>query len=84
MKEMRYSDRNDEYLSKHLSEFVESYGGKWVVIAGGEAVGFSDKEGLSRLIKKARRRFPKETPLISPIPREEELECILSSSGISR
>jgi hypothetical protein len=84
MREMRYSDRNDEYLSKHLSEFVESYGGKWVVIAGGEAVGFSDKEGLSRLIKKARRRFPKETPLISPIPREEELECILSSSGISR
>jgi len=84
MKEVRYSDPNDEYLSKHLSGFVKRYGGKWVVIAGGEAVGFSDREGLSRLIKKARRRFPKETPLISPIPKEEELECILSSFGTSR
>jgi hypothetical protein len=79
MKEVRYSDPNDEYLSKYLSGFVKRYGRNWVVIAGGEVVAFSDKEGLSRLIKKARRRFPKETRLISPIPREEEVDCILSS-----
>ena len=73
----KYRDPNDDYLSNHLSEFAKRYGGKWVVIAGGEAIGSANREDLSRLVKKARERFPKETPLASPIPREEELECIL-------
>ena len=77
MKQVRYSDPNDEYLGDQITEFVKKHGGKWAVIAGGEAIGFANKEDLSRLVKKARKRFPKETPLVSPIPREEELECIL-------
>ena len=77
MKQVRYSDPNDEFLRNHLSDFVKKYGGKWVVIAGGEAIGFANREDLSRLVKRARKRFPKDTPLVSPIPREEELECIL-------
>jgi len=77
MKQVRYSDPNDEYLRNHFSEFVKKRGGKWVVIAGGETIGFANREDLSKVVKKARKRFPKETPLVSPIPREEELECIL-------
>jgi hypothetical protein len=77
MKQVRYRDANDEYFQNHLSEFVKEHGGKWVVIAGGELIGFTSKENISTLVKKARKRFPDDIPLVSPIPREEELECIL-------
>lgn len=72
----KYSNLNDEYFKKHISEFVKTHGGEWVVIAGGELIGFAHKENISKLVKKARKQFPKDTPLVSPIPREEELECI--------
>ena len=79
MKQIKYSNPNDECLGDRLSDFVKSHGGKWVVIAGGKVIGFADKEGLSRVVKRARKRFPGDTPLISPIPREEELEWIWES-----
>jgi len=77
MKQIRYKNPNDEYFGNHISEFVKKHGGEWVVIAGGELIGFIHKEGISKLVKKARRQFPEDIPLVSPIPREEELECIL-------
>ncbi|OGW04171.1 MAG: hypothetical protein A2Z59_05570 [Nitrospinae bacterium RIFCSPLOWO2_02_39_17] len=77
MKRKRYSNPNDEYFGNHISEFVKEHGGEWVVIAGGELIGFVHKEGISRLVKKARRCFPKDIPLISPIPKEDELHYIL-------
>lgn len=77
MKQFKYSNPNDEYFKNHLSEFVKVHGGEWVVIAGGGLIGFTNKENISTLVKKARKRFPDDIPLISPIPREEELECIL-------
>lgn len=77
MKQIKYSNPNDEYFRKHLSEFVKGHGGEWVVIAGGELIGFIHKENISKLVNKARKLFPKDVPLISPIPREEELQCIL-------
>ena len=75
----RYSEPNDDYFQEHLSEFVRDHGGEWVVIAGGELVGFAHKEGISALVKRARKRFPGDIPLVAPIPREEELECVLWS-----
>jgi len=77
MKTIKYKNPNDEYFRNHLSEFVKEHGGEWVVIAGGKLIGFVHKEAISRLVKKARRQFPEDIPLVSPIPREEELECIL-------
>jgi hypothetical protein len=77
MKQIKYSNPNDEYFRDHLSGFVKEHGGEWVVIAGGKLIGFTHKEDISTLVKKARKRFPKDIPLISPIPREEELECVL-------
>jgi len=74
---MRYHNPNDEFLSRHLSEFVKEHGGEWVIIAGGELIGFAYKENLTKLIKKARKLHPADTPLVSPIPKEEEIECIL-------
>lgn len=72
-----YHDPNDTYFKDHLTEFVKKHGGEWVVIAGGQLIGFGDKNNISRLMNKAREMFPDDIPLLSPIPREEELECIL-------
>ena len=72
-----YHEPNDSYFKEHLTKFVKEHGGEWVVIAGGQLIGFSRKEGISELMKRARETFPDDIPLLSPIPREEELECIL-------
>ncbi|MBI5181909.1 MAG: hypothetical protein HZA06_03230 [Nitrospirae bacterium] len=72
-----YREPNDAYFKKHLSAFVKEHGGEWVVIAGGQLIGFAPKTDISRLVEKAKKIFPEDIPLLSPIPREEELECIL-------
>ncbi|MBI4838051.1 MAG: hypothetical protein HY806_02710 [Nitrospirae bacterium] len=72
-----YHEPNDTYFKEHLSEFVKKHGGEWVVIAGGQLIGFARKDNISALMKKARELFPADIPMLSPIPREEELECIL-------
>ncbi len=77
MKKIKYSNPNDEYFKAHISEFVKSHGGELVVIARGQLIGFAHKENISKLVKKARKQFPKDIPLVSPIHREEELERIL-------
>lgn len=77
MKKIKYINPNDEFFRTHISEFVKSHAGEWVVIAGGQLIGFVHKENISKLVKKARKQFPEDIPLVSPIPREEELECIL-------
>lgn len=77
MQKIRYSNPNDEYFKVHISEFVKSHAGEWVVIAGGQLIGFTCKENISTLVKKARKQFLDDTPLLSPMPQYEELAHIL-------
>jgi hypothetical protein len=72
-----YYEPNDAYFRKHLQKLVKTHGGKWVVIAGGSLIGVSDETKLKKLTALARKRYPKDIPLVAPIPRKEELECIL-------
>jgi hypothetical protein len=72
-----YHDPNDAYFTKHLEKLVKAHGGKWVVIAGGRLIGVGREEQLKKLAASARKRYPKDIPLMAPIPRREELECIL-------
>ena len=72
-----YYEPNDAYFRKHLQKLVEAHGGKWVVIAGGSLIGVSHETELKKLTALARKRYPKDIPLVAPIPRKEELECIL-------
>jgi hypothetical protein len=48
-----------------------------VVIAGGSLIGVAHDAELKRLTALARKRYPKDVPLIAPIPRKKHLECIL-------
>ncbi len=77
LKNSVYQEPNDSFFNEHLSEFVKEHGGEWVVIAGGQLIGFARKDNISKLLKKAKKLFPDDIPLLSPVPREEELECIL-------
>jgi hypothetical protein len=72
-----FSDPNDAYFTRHLDRLVRSHGGKWAVIAGGRLIGVAEEPELKKLSALARKRYPKDIPLIAPIPRREELECIL-------
>ncbi len=72
-----YSNPDDAYFTKHLQDLIKTHGGKWVVIAGGRLVGVGHEEELKKLTALGRKRFPKSIPLVAPIPRKEELECIL-------
>lgn len=76
MKVYRFRNPNDEYFRRHLGWFVKSHGGEWVVIAGGQLMGFACKGNISKMVKKARKQFPDDTPLLSSIPRKEELDYI--------
>lgn len=40
-------------------------------------IGVGHEEELKKLAALARKRYPKDIPLVTPIPRMEELECIL-------
>ena len=76
-KAQTFFDPNDGYFTKHLEKLVKAHGGKWAVIAGGHLIGVGTEEQLNKLSSLARKRYPKDIPLITPIPRREELECIL-------
>jgi hypothetical protein len=71
---MSRTTHTSESTSKKV---VRDHGGKWVVIAGGSLIGISDEAELKKLADLARKRHPKDIPIVAPIPRKEELECIL-------
>jgi len=72
-----YHEPNDAYFTKHLGKLIKAHGGKWAVIAGWRLIGVGHEEDLKNLTTLARKRFPKDIPLVAPIPRKEDLECIL-------
>lgn len=74
---MLYENLNDSYFTKHFEKLIKKHGGEWIVIAKGEKIGIVPKYKVKDLLEIARDKFPNEICLISPIPKEEEIECIL-------
>lgn len=74
---MNRNKKNDAYYTEHFEELVEKYGGQWIVIACGKLIAVSHKNELSKMLKKARKKYPNEIPLAAPVPQKEELQCIL-------
>jgi hypothetical protein len=46
------------------------------VAAGGDTVGVGPAAEIQKWLKEARIKYPGEIPLVAPIPREEEMECV--------
>jgi len=74
---MEYKNKNDAYFTKHFESLVDKHGGKWIVIIDGKEIAIGYKHELSKMLKEARKKYPDKTPLAAPIPRKEELQCIL-------
>ena len=72
-----YHEPNDAYFRKHLQKLVKAHGGKWAVIAGGSLIGVTHEAELKKRTALARNRDRKDIPLIAPIPRKDDIECIL-------
>jgi hypothetical protein len=74
---MNKLDKNEVFFRRHFEEFVNNYGGQWVVIANGRLIGTGTKDRIKELFTKAKKLYPTEEPHISPIPKPEEIECVL-------
>ncbi len=79
-KSLYYPDPNDVCFRKHFKKLVAQHGGEWVVIAGGEIVAIGPEERVAEMRQKAKALYPDDTPLVTPVPAPEDIECILSSS----
>ena len=73
-----YRDPDHEYFTTHFAELVKDHGGEWVVIVNGTLFDAGSKDALPEMLSRAKERFPDKTPLATPIPTEEDIECILS------
>jgi len=69
--------RNHRCFTKYFDRLVTQAGGKWVVIAAGQIIKIGPKQSLKRMVKQAKARYPNETPLVAPIPTDQDLQCIL-------
>jgi len=68
----RMSD--DEWIRRHFEELVDTYAGKYAVVAAGELfVG----EDARTLFAQARRKHPDIVPTGLPIPRPQDFVCAL-------
>lgn len=72
-----YYDPNDAYFSKHFEELVIKHGGKWIVLIKGNLISICEENEITKYLALAREKYPGKIPFASPIPREEEIECIL-------
>lgn len=66
--------RDEKILREKMDGLVRKYPGQYVVVSGGEI--FVGKDGAA-LDRKARKKHPNVTPLGCPIPKPEDLVCVL-------
>ena len=68
-------DPNHEYFMDHFNELVQEHGGRWLVMADGEVVAICEGHEMPHYADRIRARGI--VPFATPIPRPEELECLL-------
>ena len=65
---------DDEWIRRHFEELVDTYGGQYIIVAGGEVFSGDD---VRRLEAKARRKRPRIIPTGMPVPRPQDFQCAL-------
>ena len=69
--------RNHLCFTRNFNRLVTRAAGQWVVIAGGQIVQIGPKRTLKRMVERVKAQHPDETPLVAPIPTDQDLQCIL-------
>jgi hypothetical protein len=70
-----YYDPNHEYFTEHFEELVDDHGGKWLVLEEGKLVAICEGSETHQYTEQIRQRG--HVPFATPIPRPEEIECLL-------
>ncbi len=70
----RKSIDDDAWIREHFEELVDKYGGKYIIVAGGEVFVGGD---VRRLEVKARLKHPDIIPIGMPVPRPQDFQCAL-------
>ena len=66
--------KNYAWIKKNFSSLVKQYGGQYIVVAGGEVFVGRKPQILE---KEAKKKYPKEVPIGTPIPKPEDFSCAL-------
>jgi hypothetical protein len=72
-----YHDPNHDYFSSRFEELVQNHGGKWIVLAKGQLIAICEGSELDHWLAEAEKKFPQTVPFATPIPREDDIECLL-------
>lgn len=72
-----YYDPNHEYFTEHFEELVDNHGGMWIVLEEGELVAICEGYEIHQYTEQIRQKG--HVPFATPIPRPEEINCILKS-----
>jgi len=67
--------KSQKWIVEHFEELVDKYGGKYIAVVNEEIVAIGNSP--SEVDRRARERFPEETPSIMHVPVKEALTCIL-------
>ena len=81
MKEELDLKKLDDWYTEHFEELVDKYPGKAVAVVNGEIIEIGDNE--RELDRRARERYPAETPFVIRVPTEQELICLLLSQPLN-
>lgn len=67
--------KDQAWIQSHFEELVKAYSGRYIAVMN-EAV-IASGASLKDVDAIARKRFPKATPSILRVPKEQEITCVL-------
>ena len=67
--------KDQAWVQSHFGELVKAYSGRYIAVVSETVV--ASGTSLKNVDAIARKRFPKATPSILRLPKEEEISCVL-------
>lgn len=67
--------KDQAWIQGHFGELVKNYSGRYIAVVN-EAI-VASGASLKDVDAIARKRFPKVTPSILKVPKEQEISCLL-------
>ena len=75
----KFEIKADTWLRENFEYVIDNFAGRYVVIVDNKGIVFTDKDGDPReVVLKAKKKFPRSTPLFFRVPRPEDFLCALN------
>ena len=68
----------NSWLTENFEYVVDNFAGGYVVIVDGKGILYTDADGPpDKIVKRAKREFPKTPPLFFRVPHPQDFSCAL-------